>query len=96
MNKLYIVECTALYGGSDRAYVTTTPPRTAQTDVVVTERWLGIRGKYGYEAHGEFLSESEARAVLRQRWPDHRRVESDAPDVIEAIEASPTLAMEVP
>ena len=95
MNKVYIVECTALYGGSDRAYITTTPPRTVQTDVVVTDGWLGIRGKYGYEAHGEYGSESEARAVLRQRFSDHRRVESDDPDVIEVIEASPTLA-EVP
>ena len=57
----------ALYGGSDSAYLTTTPPRTVRAQITVTDGWLGIEGRYGYVAHGEYTSDAQVRAALRQR-----------------------------
>lgn len=71
-------------------------PRTARSGIAITEGWLGVQGRYGYEAHGEFESVPAARAYLRQHWHDYRRINSDVPGGVEAIEANPTLAVETP
>lgn len=60
-------------------------PASARSGIVVTEGWLGVQGKYGYEAHGQFESVAVAWVMLRQHWPEYRRVASDMPGVVEAI-----------